>query len=115
MSNFAGKRVAIGSALNDVPGVQGYPKRPAGLAEGDAWPLLSTLNRAGGDAFLVQWRVRVVLPQDESAASDWLDTHWDALFYALKPHGHITGAQPVMLAVAGGDLYAFEITMQAEE
>ena len=115
MSNFAGKRVAIGSALAGVPGVHGYAQRPSTLAEGDAWPLLSTLTRAAGDAFLVQWRVRVLLPQDEEAASDWLDDHWDALFYALKPHGHVISAMPVMLAASGGDLYAFEITLQAEE
>jgi len=115
MSGFAAKRVAIGTALNDVPGVHGYPKRPATMSEGDAWPLLSTLNRAAGTAFLVQWRVRVVLPQDEEAASDWLDSHWDALFFALNSHGHVIAAQPVLLAAGGGDLYAFEITMQAEE
>lgn len=115
MSNLTGKRRSLATALSDVAGVHGHMFRPAAAATGDAWPLLSTLTRAQGDAFGVQWRVRVVLPQDEEAASAWLDAHWDALFSALEPHGHVTSAMPAILVVAGGDLYALEITLLAEE
>lgn len=109
------KRTAVASALSAVPDVHGYPHRPAAPAVGDAWPLLGNFVRQGGIAFLVTWRVRVLLPQEEEAASVWIDAHWDALFYALEPHGFVTTAAPVMLASGGGDLYALEITMTAEE
>jgi len=107
------QRVAV--ALDAVPDVTGHSKRPAAPAIGDGWPLLSLLDRAQGTAFLATWRVRVLLPQDEDAASEWLDVHWPPLFYALAPLGHVQRAAPVMLAAAGGDLYALEITMIAEE
>lgn len=115
MSNITGKRRAIAAALDAVEGVVGHVFRPPGIGIGDAWPLLSTLARAQGDAFVVHWRVRVIPPQEEETASTWMDSHWDALFFALKPHGHITLAEPVLLAVGGGDLYALEITLLAEE
>lgn len=113
--SFTTKRREFASALATVPDVVGYAHRPTTAAPGDAWPLLGPLDRAGGTAFNATWRVRVVLPQDEEAASDWLDEHWAPLFYALAPHGYVSRAVPVMLAAAGGELYALEITLTAEE
>ena len=115
MSDFAGMRQALATALCAVPDVKGYAARPSTATPGDAWPLLSTLDRSAGDMFLANWRVRVILPQDEEQASAWLDDHWAALYYALEPHGFVQRAAPVMLAAAGGDLYALEITIVGEE
>jgi hypothetical protein len=115
MSNLTGKRLAFATALSAVPDVHGYPHRPSTMTPGDAWPMLSSMPRAQGTAFNVVWRIRVLLPQDEEAASTWLDEHWDALFYALAPHGFVSQATPVMLAAGGGDMYALEITLTAEE
>ena len=113
--SFAAMRQTLASALDAVPGVRGHAKRPAPPAEGDAWPVLGPMDRAQGTAFLATWRVRVLLPQDEEQASVWIDEHWPALFYALEPHGFVQRAVPTMLATGGGDLYAFEITLIAEE
>lgn len=115
MSDFGGFRQSVATALNAVPDVRGYAHRPSTIAVGDGWPLLSTLTRTQGTSFVAQWRVRVLLPQDEEAASAWLDDHWAPLFYALEPLGFIPQAAPVMLDAAGGGLYALEITMIAEE
>lgn len=109
------KRQIIAAALAAVPDVRGHAFRPATPAEGDAWPALGPLERQRGTAFVVQWRVRVLLPQDEEQASVWIDAHWDPLFYALEPHGFVQRAAPVMLAAGGSDQYALEITMIAEE
>jgi hypothetical protein len=112
LANF---RTDAAAALGTVPDVHGYSKRPSTPAEGNAWPLLGPLDRAQGTAFMATWLVRVILPQDEDAASAWLDVHWPLLFYALSPYGFVQRAVPVMLEAAGGNLYALEITMIAEE
>jgi hypothetical protein len=109
------KRQDFATALTGVPDVTGHAHRPASPAIGDAWPMWSGNTRNRGTAFVVQWRVRVMLPQDEAAASVWIDAHWDALFYALEPHGFVGQSTPVLLNAAGGDLYALEITLTAEE
>jgi len=113
--NGTAMRQAVASALGNVPDVRGFAYRPGTPAPGDVWPLLSFMDRAQGDAFVGTWRVRVLLPQDEEAASVWMDAHWDDLYYALKPLGYVQRMAPVLLAAAGGDLYALEITMIAEE
>lgn len=108
-------RQQVAAALGTVPDVRGHSQRPSTVAEGDAWPLLGPFDRAQGTAFLATWRVRVILPQDEDAASAWLDVHWPALFYALSPHAFVQRGLPVMIPASGGDLYALEITLIAEE
>lgn len=113
--SFSAKRLELAAALTSVADVTGHATRPSTPAIGDGWPVLGPFVRQGGTAFLVTWRVRVMLPQDEDAASSWLDAHWDALFYALEPHGSVRQASPALLASAGGELYALEITMIAEE
>lgn len=113
--SFSEKRAAIAAALSTVPDCTGHQRRPSAPAIGDAWPVWGGNKRAQGSAFLVAWRVRVLLPQDEDAASTWMDAHWDLLFYALEPCGFTTTALPVMLATTAGDMYALEITLTAEE
>lgn len=112
---LAGKRAEIAAALAGVPGVHAYPYRPPAPTEGDAWPLFGPLDRDAGDAFVATWRVRVLMPQDEVAATDWLDAHWPALFEAVQRVGFVVRATPVMNPAAGVDQFAFEITFRAEE
>lgn len=108
-------RVELAAALSGVPDVTGHERRPSAPAIGDAWPVLGPLDRAQGTAFLVTWRVRLVLPQDEDEASTWIDDHWPPLFYALEPLGSVRRAVPTMLTTSAGDLYALEITLITEE
>jgi hypothetical protein len=112
---FTTKRQQIATALTGVPGMTGHPHRPSAPNAGDGWPVLGPINRAVGEAFNVTWRVRIVLPQDEVAASTWIDDHWEPLFYALEPIGFVGQAVPTLLATTGGELYALEITLLAEE
>lgn len=110
-----GKREELAAVLAGVADVRGYAYRPSTPTIGDAWPLLGTLDRAAGTAFVAAWRVRVLLPQDEKAATDWLDAHWPDLFYALERVGSVDRATPIMLPSASGEQYAFEIILRAEE
>lgn len=113
--SLAGKRFEIAAALSTVTGVTGHASRPAAAMPGDAWPLLGPMARGMGSAFEVTWLVRVLLPQDEIAAMEWLDAHWAGLFFALSPIGFVDSAIPVSLPVAGGEQFAFEITLRGEE
>jgi len=113
--SFTSKRQDIADALSTVDGVNGFAKRPSIPNVGDAWSVMGGMERAAGDAFLVTWLVRVLCPQDDEAAVTWWDEHWESLFYALKPHGHITRTDPIVLAVERTDQLAYQITMTAEE
>ncbi|MEV4384390.1 hypothetical protein AB0J68_01475 [Micromonospora sp. NPDC049580] len=112
--SLVGDRTEIGIALSTVEGVRGYAYRPTVLAAGDGWPMLGPLERAGGLSFTATWRVFLVLPQDEQAASEWLDTHHEDLVDALEPTGFVDRIEPVELSTEAGPLLAIQITMRSE-
>ena len=113
--SLIGKRAEIAAALSNVADVTGYPRRPTTPNVGDAWPLLGPWNRADGDAGVQTWLIRVFVPQDEYAASEWWDQHWPAIYFALEPVGFVDASIPVSWSASGGDQIGFEITMRAEE
>lgn len=113
--SLRGTREALAAALDTVAGVTGHVSRPAAYAEGDAWPLLGPGDRDAGTAFTITWLVRVFVPQDEVAAADWWDSHWDSLFYALQSAGHVDRFAPVAVPSTGGDLLMYEISLRTEE
>lgn len=110
-----GHRVELASRLSAVPDVQGWSARPVTPNVGDAWPMLGPGVRDKGTAFLVTWHVRVLVPQEEEAASDWWDLHWPDLFYALEPFGTVDGFEPIEITSSAGGLLAFQITLRTEE
>jgi hypothetical protein len=114
----AGKRAEIAAAISAVPGCRGWERRPSAPNAGDGWtrgsPVLDRAD-AGGDAFLAVWSVVVLAPQDEDAAMDWWDRTWPPLYFALKPVGYVTRAEPVVLGSPEGDRIAYMITLSAEE
>jgi hypothetical protein len=113
--SITGTRRDLAAALTAVADVTGYEYRPATPTVGDAWPVMGPLNRDAGTAFLVTWAVRVLVPQDEAVAAEWLDAHWPALFEVLEHVGSVERAEPILLPLVAGDLLAFEITIRAEE
>lgn len=112
--SLVGDRAEIAAALSTVDGVKGYAYRPAVLRAGDGWPLLGPLERADGLSFTATWRVFVVLPQDEQAASEWLDARHEDLVDALEPAGFVDRIEPVELSTEAGGLLAIQITMRSE-
>lgn len=111
MSTVATDRAAIAAALSTVTGVKGYQYRPPTPKPGDAWPTLPTLDRQADLIWRPTWTVVVFLPQDERAASDWLDAHFDAIVGALQT-GPIypETAEPGLMNTGAGDMYVLEIT-----
>ncbi|MCT2277994.1 hypothetical protein M3G91_10190 [Micromonospora chalcea] len=113
--SLQGDRKAIADALSTVVGVTGYAKRPTTRKAGDGWPLLSSLERAAGLSFTVTWRVLILLPQDETKASEWIDVHHEDLVDALEQAGFfVDRLEPVVLAASGADQYALQISMRSE-
>jgi hypothetical protein len=107
-------RAEIAEALSTVDGVTGHAYRPPAPSTGDAYPLVDSLTRAAGASFAVAWRVILILPADERAASDWLDAHVLDVADALSAVGYVTTASPVVIAIAGTDTYALEINMTGD-
>lgn len=112
--SLVGDRAAIAAALSTVDGVTGYEKRPTTARPGDAWPLLAALDRAGGWSFTVNWRVLILLPQDEGKASKWIDDRHEALVDALEPVAYVERIEPVLIQANNTDQYALQITMRSE-
>ena len=113
--SLTGDRAAIAAALSTVDGVTGYAYRPTTPLQGDGWPLLGALDRADGTAFYASWRVWVLMPQDERAAADWLDSHHEGLVDALEASvGFVDRIEPVVLSTIAGDQFALQITMRGE-
>jgi hypothetical protein len=112
--SLARGREAIVDALRPVVGVKPHTYRPTTPNVGDAWPLLGPLERDQGWAFIVTWRVLVLLPQDERAASDWLDANLEAIFDALNPAGFVDRAEPVTITAGGSEQFALQLTIRGE-
>jgi len=112
--SLTGDRAEIAAALSTVDGVNGYEYRPTVPRPGDAWPTLPTLDLEEGLVWRATWTVNVFLPQEERAASVWIDAHFLAIVTALRVPGFADKAEPALMPAAGGDQYVLEITMRSE-
>jgi len=111
---LVGKRAELAAALNTIDGVIGYEYRPTTPRPGDAWPLLGPMERDEGRAFIVTWRVFVFLPQDERAASDWIDAHFDAVVDGLSPVVFVDKGEPFLIPAAGSEQFCLMISTRSE-
>jgi hypothetical protein len=107
-------RTQLAAALSTVTGVTGYPRRPAVVKAGDAWPQWGGSERATGRGFTETWNVLVVLPPDEAAADTFADGKQDALVTALSPVIYIDSFAPANFKADDGDVYALLITGRSE-
>lgn len=103
----------IAAALSAADGVTGYAYRPTTAKPGDAWPLSGQWDRSEGLTFIRTWRVVVLLPQDDRAASDWADDHMEDLVDALLPVGFVDRIDFVPAAAESTDQFALQITMRS--
>ncbi|RKN38453.1 hypothetical protein [Micromonospora endolithica] len=116
--SLAGDRQAIAAALSTAPDVTGHAFRPATtrLREGDAWPLLGTLERGPGMSWAASWRVLVALPTDGVKSAEWVDSHYQDLVDALEGAdvGFVDRIEPVTIPDGDAERYALQITMRSE-
>lgn len=117
MSN-AQVRQGIKAALDAVPGVTGYVRRPAVLREGDGYPLWRGAERAeDAPVFLQTFAVVVIVGSggDESRADAFADENGDALIDALLDNQlWVSEMVPAEVATSGGPLMALMITGRTE-
>lgn len=114
--NLTETRQDLVDALSSVDEVTGYMKRPATARPGDAWVRLAGMEATGyAGLFTVTWVAVVLLPADEGAAIEQLETLVPDLDDALRPVAHVQGYAPVSLTGgSGGEQPALEITMTRE-
>lgn len=108
-------RADLAAAASGVVGIVGYPYRPPAPKAGDAWPLLGSMDRDPDTGqFAALWRLVVMLPQAEQAASAWMDARlWD-LVDAVSPYGFVDRMNPAVLTTGAGDQMVLEIQLRTE-
>lgn len=107
-------RAAIAAALEPLADVRGHDRRPAAPRPGDAWPWLQRFDVEQGLVLRPTWKVLVLLPSDEFAASEWMDDHLAAIFAALRGPGWAESAEPALMRVGREDAYVLEITLKMD-
>lgn len=107
-------RTALATALSTVAGVTGYPRRPAVVKAGDAWPQWAGSQNDGGRGFVETWNVLVVLPADETGADTFADAKQSLLITALSPVMFVESFAPATMASEVGDVYALLISGRSE-
>lgn len=112
--SLEGVRQELADALSTVTGVTGYIKPPTALKPGDAWPRLGTLERGPGAAFLVTWRVLIILPVDEQVALNTIESLVPELFDALNPVGFIQTIEPITYEASSFSSPALQVTLIRE-
>lgn len=107
-------RADIKAQLDPVPDVTGYKYRPKTPKPGDAWPTTPRLELQDGLVWRPTWTIHVFLPQNERAASDWIDEHFADLDTALRGGNTFPeSAEMVMLQASAGDQFVLEITVRS--
>lgn len=105
-------RRALAAAANTVEGVKATPYFRQSTNPGDAFVRLDT---AGADdtgfGYMLTWQVCVILHQDLAAAEKQTDRLLPPLLAALDAEGHVTGAQPVQLALDGPTVPALIVSV----
>jgi hypothetical protein len=100
--------------LSSVAGVTGYEFRPTGLAAGDAWPLIASMDASEGYDYLTSWRVLVVLPSDERAAATQFETWTPLLIDALRPVAFVESVAPVTIQTSAGEIPGIQLTARSD-
>lgn len=113
--SLSGQRAELAAILSDVAGVSAAAYRPRSLTAGSAWPQLVDLTRTAEVPDLAaRWRVWVVLPAEEIAASVWMDDHVGPIDDALAEFGYVEQIEPVSIKTDAGDVNAVTFTIRRE-
>jgi hypothetical protein len=112
--SLTGQRQELATLLSTVEDVTGYPYRPTGFRTGAAWPILDVLE-ASRASFEATWHVLVALPDDEEKASEWFDSHYEAIAEAIQDFGFVEQIYPEGLRTSeDGDIQVMRLILRRE-
>lgn len=113
--SFTDARANIAAALDGLAFLTGHEFRPPTLKAGTAYPLFDEALQGPGRKYGGQWRVIVVLGQDEKQAAskldEWLPPIIDTL---LQNVAHVDRCRAVAPKTDQGEIFALELTVRSE-
>jgi len=115
--SIEGKRLEFAEALALVADVVGFPYKPSTPRPGDGWPIFTGAERDEETGmFALGWRVLMYLPQDQRAASMWIDEHIADLIEALYKQGvaYVDAFIPVNIGTTDSYIYGLMLTTRSE-
>lgn len=105
-------RELVAGILSELDNLTGFPYRSPDANAGDAWPLIERLDSPGGFNMQAVWRIIVVLPSDEIAASQWFDAKFQEVSDALnEKFGNVTQIEIGLLSTEVGTRNAMILTV----
>lgn len=108
-------RQEIADVLSTVDGVTGFKFKPTVVDTGDAFPLLESRERGPAQDYENTWNIVVVLPVGDEDASNWHDSHYEAIADALEEYGGcVDRIIPATVETGAGNRDAMILTFRRE-
>lgn len=92
-------REDLATKLSTVTGISGYGVQPKAPQPGDAWPVWQSSERISMGEVLEEWRILVVLPQDEGRRNLVIDTLPANLLRGMRPELSIRRVELVNISL----------------
>jgi hypothetical protein len=98
-------RQEIADAANTIEGIKATPYFRQTTRPGDAYVRLDRWVRDDtGFGYMATWALCVLLPQDLTAAEEWLETNLETVVTAIEEVLIVTAATPSRLALDTGTI-----------
>ena len=112
-------RASIAARVNTVGSVQGlklkgHAKKPSAQGPGDSWAIIGGYIPGRGRTVAVQWRLIVILGQDEERAEKvFSDLFWPVTD-AVRPVAVVDSAAAFVYPTEAGEMFAAEFILRSE-
>ncbi len=96
VASFFAARAAFADALTSVSGVKGYQWKPSAPKVGDGWPRWQGSEHLAPGAMQTTWQIVILLPVDERAQQEWIESRLEQLIDALTEaaDAFVVGVEP---------------------
>lgn len=98
----------IAAALNAVEGINVYPGFRESTKVGNGWITLAKMTPQEF-GYIKDWKVTIVIPNQITAAEEWMDGYLEVLAEAVKRQLEVTQILPTQISVSGTTVYAVVI------
>lgn len=116
MSATRANLAAAVSSVGSVEGlkIKGHEKRPTSEGPGDSWAIIGGYIPGRGRTVAVQWRLIVILGQDEIRAEKVFAELFWPVADAVRPLAVVDSAAAFMYPTEAGESYAAEFILRSE-